>query len=73
MEAVCEAGHGADPRLRPAIDWLLTKQDASGRFVNEYRYPGKMHIDIDRPRRPSRWVTLRACRVLAAATGAVVA
>jgi len=64
MEAVCEAGYGADPRLRPAVDWLLTKQDASGRFVNEYRHPGRMHIDIDRPRQPSRWVTLRACRVL---------
>jgi hypothetical protein len=66
MEAVCEAGHGGDPRLRPAIDWLLSKQDGAGRFRNEYRYPGRMHIDIDRPREPSRWVTLRACRVLSA-------
>lgn len=64
MEAVCEAGHGADPRLRPAVDWLLTKQDAAGRFVNQYRYPGKMHMDIDHPRQPSRWVTLRASRVV---------
>jgi hypothetical protein len=66
MEAVCAAGHADDSRLTPAIDWLLTKQDANGRFRNEYRYPGRMHIDIDRGRGPSRWVTLRACRALAA-------
>jgi hypothetical protein len=66
LEAVCAAGHADDPRLTPAIDWLLTRQDANGRFRNEYRYPGRMHIDIDRGHGPSRWVTLRACRVLRA-------
>lgn len=65
LEALCEAGHGADPRLRPAVDWLLAQQDAGGRWPNRYRYPGKMHVDVDAERGPSRWVTLRACRVLA--------
>ena len=64
MEGVCEAGFGGDPRLAGAVDWLFSKQDAEGRFRNEYRYTGKMHIDIDRGRGPSRWVTLRAARVL---------
>lgn len=64
MEGVCEAGHGADPRLANAVEWLLGQQDASGRFPNQNRYTGKMHIDIDRGRGPSRWVTLRAARVL---------
>ena len=64
MEAVCEAGAGGDPRLANAIDWLLAQQDGDGRWPNRYRYNGKMHIDIDEPRGPSRWVTLRACRVL---------
>ncbi len=64
MEAVCEAGAGADPRLGPAVSWLLAQQDGDGRWKNRYAYQGKMHIDIDRPGVPSRWVTLRACRVL---------
>jgi hypothetical protein len=29
-----------------------------------------MLVDIDRPGQPSRWVTLRACRVLKAVAGA---
>lgn len=64
MEGVCEAGRGGDPRLANAVEWLLAQQDREGRFPNHYRYTGKMHIDIDRGRGPSRWVTLRAARVL---------
>ena len=64
MEAACEAGAGGDPRLDSAVDWLLARQDAHGRWLNRYRYSGRMHIDIDRDGDPSRWVTLRACRVL---------
>jgi len=64
MEAVAEAGAGADPRLANAVEWLLDQQDAEGRWRNQYRYSGKMHVDIDRGHGPSRWVTLRACRVL---------
>jgi hypothetical protein len=64
MEAVCEAGAAADQRLEPAVDWLLAQQDAGGRWANRYPYAGKMHVDIDRAGAPSRWVTLRACRVL---------
>lgn len=64
MEAVSEAGAAGDPRLTGAVAWLLTQQDAQGRWPNRYRYTGKMHIDIDTGRGPSPWVTLRACRVL---------
>jgi hypothetical protein len=64
LEAACEAGAAGDPRLRPALEWLLGQQNADGRFANRYPYAGKMHLDIDRPGQPSRWVTLRACRVL---------
>ncbi len=66
LEACCEAGMGGDPRLRRAVDWLLAQQDANGRWANRYAYAGKMVVDIDRPGDPSRWVTLRACRVLKA-------
>lgn len=64
LEAVCAAGYGHDPRLRPAVDFVLARQDDRGRWANDYAYTGKMVVDIDRPGRPSPWVTLRACRVL---------
>jgi hypothetical protein len=66
LEALCEAGMAADPRLDPAVDWVVSQQDARGRWPNRYAYAGKMVIDIDRPGAPSKWVTLRACRVLKA-------
>ena len=56
----------ADPRLDRPVDWVLAQQDAQGRWANRYPYAGKMVIDIDRPGLPSKWVTLRACRVLKA-------
>jgi hypothetical protein len=40
------------------------QQDDEGRWANRYSYAGKTVVDIDRPGRPSKWVTLRACRVL---------
>ena len=66
LEALVEAGSGADPRLAHAVDWLLAQQDEQGRWANRYAYAGKMWVDIDAPGAPSRWVTLRACRVLRA-------
>ena len=69
LEALCEAGAAADARLARAVDWLLEQQDDRGRWANRYAYQGKMVIDIDRPGEPSRWVTLRACRVLKAVAG----
>jgi hypothetical protein len=66
LEAVCEAGAAGDPRLDRAVAWLLAQQDGHGRWANRYAYAGKMVVDIDEPGRPSRWVTLRACRVLKA-------
>lgn len=70
LEALCEAGAAGDPRLRPAVDWLLDQQNGQGRWPNNYAYEGKMVCDIDRPGEPSRWVTLRACRVLKAVAAA---
>jgi len=66
LEALCEAGAAGDPRLGNAIDWLVAQQDGEGRWANRYAYEGKMIRDIDAPGQPSKWVTLRACRVLKA-------
>lgn len=70
LEALCDAGAAGDPRLAPAIGWLLAQQDDRGRWANRYAYAGKMVVDIDVQGRPSGWVTLRACRVLKAVSDA---
>ena len=69
VEAIVDAGHADDPRLSGAIDWLVARQDAQGRWPNAYPYAGKLWADIDRRGEPSKWVTLRACRILRAALG----
>jgi hypothetical protein len=67
LEVLAELGHARDPRLANAIDWLLIKQDARGRWTNEYAYNGKTWVNIERQGQPSKWVTLRACHFLRSA------
>lgn len=67
LEVLAELGYARDPRLERATAWLLGRQDAAGRWTNEYAYAGKTWIDIEAQGRPSKWVTLRACRFLRAA------
>lgn len=69
LEALIELGHAKDPRLSNAIDLVLSKQDARGRWRNEYPYRRKTWVDMEPRGGPSRWVTLRACRVLRSALG----
>ncbi len=64
LEALVEAGCGDDPRLAEAVEGVLSKQNAQGRWKMEYSYHGKMWADIEQKGRPSKWVTLRALRVL---------
>jgi hypothetical protein len=64
LEALCEQGRAADPRLENAVAWLLSKQDAQGRWRNEYAYNRKTWVDFEKQGAVSKWVTLRACRVL---------
>jgi hypothetical protein len=64
LETLTEAGCGGDPRLNDAIELLLSKQDKRGRWRMEYSYNGKMWADVEKKGEPSKWVTLRAMRVL---------
>ncbi len=66
LEVLAELGHAHDKRLKPAIEWLLSKQDAAGRWKNQYAYSGKLWVDFEPQGGMSKWVTLRACRVLKA-------
>jgi hypothetical protein len=69
LEALAEVGLARDPRLARALALVRAKADASGRWRNEYPYRGKLWVDLDMPSLPSKWVTLRARRVLLAAQG----
>jgi hypothetical protein len=52
-------------RMAEAIDLVASKRDADGRWPLEVRYPGDMPVELDEGEgRPSRWITLRALRVL---------
>jgi hypothetical protein len=64
LEVLTALGHGGDPRLQKALDLVLSKQDTQGRWKMEYTHNGKMWADVEEKGRPSKWVTLRALRVL---------
>jgi hypothetical protein len=63
-EALTEAGIGGDPRLTATYDLIENKRDKAGRWKLEYHYTGKTWADIEEKGKPSKWVTLRALRVL---------
>ncbi|TMC11557.1 MAG: hypothetical protein E6J41_05720 [Chloroflexi bacterium] len=69
LEVLAELGHARSPRLSHAIDAVLAKQDAQGRWRNELAYERRTWVPVERSRAASKWVTLRACRVLRAALG----
>jgi len=64
LEVLTALGLGGDPRLMPAIELLLNKQDKQGRWTMTYTYNGKIWADVEQKGEPSKWVTLRALRVL---------
>ncbi len=64
LEVLLAAGEAGNPRLQAAMDWVCSKQDAQGHWWMEYSYNGKMWCDVEKKGAPSKWVTLRAMRVL---------
>jgi hypothetical protein len=65
LEYLRRAGVAPDPRVAEAIDLVESKRDGDGRWPLETRHPGQMPVEIDEGvGRPSRWITLRALRVL---------
>jgi hypothetical protein len=60
---------GSEKRLwkrqkRLTTHFILSKQGAQGRWKLENSLQGKMWADIEQKGKPSKWVTLRALRVL---------
>ncbi|MDZ7739065.1 MAG: hypothetical protein U5K32_08385 [Bacteroidales bacterium] len=60
-------GYGQHPRVAPGLDWVRERRDDHGRWRLENSLRGKMWVDIERQGQPSKWITLRALKVLKAA------
>ena len=65
LEYLRRAGAQPDGRVAEAIALVESKRDGDGRWPLEHQYPGTMPVELDDGvGRPSRWITLRAMRVL---------
>ena len=53
-----------DERMQEAIDLVIAKRPADGRWLLKDSFNGKMLCDIEVKHKPSKWITLRALRVL---------
>ncbi|KAA3643277.1 MAG: nitrogen fixation protein NifH [Chloroflexi bacterium] len=64
VTVLVDLGYGKDPRLSNVPSFILDKQEDQGRWVMERSLNGKMWADIEEKGKPSKWITLRALRVL---------
>lgn len=65
LDCLRAAGIAPEARMADAIAVLLSKRNPDGRWPLEVRYPGPVLVELGEAEgEPSRWVTLRALRVL---------
>jgi hypothetical protein len=63
--AAAVTGTAPDPRLGEAVEHVRSRRLADGRWPLDRSLPGRIWFDVDDGEgKPSRWVTLRAMRVL---------
>jgi hypothetical protein len=53
-----------DARMKKALDLVTSKQNDEGRWRLENSFNGKMWANIEEKGKPSKWITLKAIRVL---------
>jgi hypothetical protein len=63
-EVLTALGCSGDPRMNNLIRLVLEKQDEQGRWLLENDYTGKTWGEWGEKKRPNKWVTLRALRVI---------
>src|SRR5262245_37085597 len=65
LDYLRSAGVAPDERVAEAIALVASRRDADGRWLLDTRHSGTMLVETDEGEgRPSRWITLRASRVL---------
>jgi hypothetical protein len=50
--------------MQESVDFVIGSRNASGTWDLKNTYNGKMRCDIEKKNAPSKWITLRALRVL---------
>lgn len=60
------AGVPFDPRLADALSVVRGRRRRDGRWRGGAAYPGEVHLTMETPGKPSRWITLIGLRVLRA-------
>ncbi len=53
-----------DERMQEAIDLVISKQDAEGKWKLEKTFNGRFLVNIEQKGKPSKWITLNALTVL---------
>lgn len=53
-----------DERMQEAVDVVIAKQDASGRWALASTFNGQFQVDVEEKGKPSKWITLNALRAL---------
>jgi hypothetical protein len=65
LDYLRSAGVTPDERVAEAVERVAARRGTDGRWLAATRYPGAMPVEIDEGEgQPSRWITLRAMRVL---------
>jgi len=64
LSVVTKLGYTQDERLNDALEILVQKQNAEGKWILENTPSGRMQTNLEQKGKPSKWITLHALRVL---------
>lgn len=64
LDHLRDAGSDPDPRAGEAVELVRKRRRRDGRWTVGPSHPGKTYFTMEQGRRPGRWNTLRALRVL---------
>ncbi|MFX1315779.1 MAG: nitrogen fixation protein NifH, partial [Promethearchaeota archaeon] len=53
-----------DDRMQDAIDLVIAKQNENGRWLLEKTFNGRMQANVEQKSKESKWITLKAIKVL---------
>jgi hypothetical protein len=58
------SGTAQDPRMAEAVAVVQSRRQPDGRWLLDRMHSGRVYFDLESAGTPSRWITLRALRVL---------
>lgn len=64
LSVVTKLGYTRDERINDALEILLQKQNAEGKWILEDTPSGRMHTNLEPKGKPSKWITLQALKVI---------